>query len=1670
MNVSKTAKVLRASVLTLIVTVFATCLLMMQTSAADNHYCVLGGEALNQANVQEFVDTVENYDVSQSGGVGMLTYYLDTDVSWDGVLSVPDGVYVGICLGEGCRLKGEWVSEGKGGVYVFSCDYRYISNYDENGNYVNSDYYIYVRQSLVDMYTGVCEALGVDLFTINNSSTICLYLDSYVTFDSECFVIPEGCTLKIHKGSYDFVDKVGMEKNGGKLIVTDDHNGNCLLNYGCTSLDYASTNILTSEKLAELDVSARHLYYLRSDFSWDGVLEIPEGMYVGVCLNGFELEGEWAIVDSNGDGNIEKGGLYTYLCCSEDYHEDEYDTSYFISQPLVDYIEAYYEAYGVGLFTDTYNYEIQVVLDEDVTFSNLAFAPPSDKSLFICLNDPNYGYTYTDNAGLESLGGSVTVNTQCHNCKLDIGMGSVGINQDIIADLLDVLEQVNVNETPTITIYLTSDIVLPRTMKIPKDMMILLCLNGYEFSGDYTSSGSGGLYIADCTEHVHTDTDIPMMSVNQAVFDYMSDLSVMLKDKYGQDFLGSLQSDLYLALSGDVVVDGHEWQLMGGARLIICENGYTFTDKVNMRANGAEIILTNCKPETSHTCDLVGTSDMYITNGNLKDVLAYVSSMEPEDDTVVTAYLEENVEWSDPISVPKGVTYVVCLNGHSAKGPVNNGGENGYIVFLEPVANSCEAAEQALALNGRTYPWIYNMLSSISFEDTIEINLVLDYDMSVDGVVCAPDNVKIGICLNGNRFNADIDNTLTGGMVFTYDCTITHECYMGDYLGVETLPIYCADTDILNNTFAELNDGEIALYYLTSDLFGEQVLIAPEGAIVGICLNGYSAESVTVDENSNIFFYESRGQYCIQLEEVIPAFDQGGFDFLKYVSADDPIELSGDISFGIIGDVVLPEGLFDTTGVKSAVVCSCGAQLSGMPIADVHTECRPGPEKLPDCVVCGTNHKTAKALTSYELDYITDSDGALTLPSGSYMYYLESDLHLPKTLIIPDGVDFHLCLGGYTLYSPYIWLQENDPDRPYAFNAVTVYPGATFSVYDCSETKSGAISIKFIYTYDQDGNPSIYVGNDIGLSGIGAIVATPILNSGTFNMYGGLLAGMVGLINQGTAKVENADVFGVLTSTIQGISESAEDITISFELGEGATAVGAMCGVISVVGDLNINGGNVIAGAVGVGDSLDGLGNYSEDNNLVINSGTITVGDIDAIYDCMERYDLGLLVDIATPRELVDSLESDRYVGISYASDVTMNGDIDIIIGDEALNEAEADDDIIIADLYLSGKSTVTAGATLNNFYSVSSKNTTVVESNSVFIPADGCMAKVNEEGELEIYPIPDDYSSLLKIMGMSASMDGDVRFNVYVQIADLVMSDEQKAELMDKIRFCVYYKGEYVYYDISDAKFVDSSTADGKTSEIYAFSIGTAPKDYKEHIKLYVINPDGTIPKVYETNLAYYLDELILNTGDIYAEETVATAKALKNYCMAAAMHFGTESSYVPVEGIGEYMDAVTLEELMDYAPKREGDVAGSKVSFLGATVVLKDVTSIKLYFDMATYVDENGETQQYSLDEVSITYYDSKGELVTVTPIATGIKSRPYCIEINGIRAKDMSYTYEISVDGAMTIKYSVNSYAYTVMSAPSRYSKDVVDVVKAMVVYNNAATLYHNYVTSIQEGGSV
>lgn len=116
-----------------------------------------------------------------------------------------------------------------------------------------------------------------------------------------------------------------------------------------------------------------------------------------------------------------------------------------------------------------------------------------------------------------------------------------------------------------------------------------------------------------------------------------------------------------------------------------------------------------------------------------------------------------------------------------------------------------------------------------------------------------------------------------------------------------------------------------------------------------------------------------------------------------------------------------------------------------------------------------------------------------SLPSTNGNYCLTSDITLSGTWTVPTGTT-NLCLNGHVINA-----------NGGSFSAITIPSGVTLNLYDCNSTTSheGYVDANSLWHLGSGGGTSKSISGGVitGSSAGGVNV------SGTFNMYGGTIAG-----------------------------------------------------------------------------------------------------------------------------------------------------------------------------------------------------------------------------------------------------------------------------------------------------------------------------------------------------------------------------------------------------------------------------------------------------------------------------------------------------------------------------------------------------------------------------------
>lgn len=199
--------------------------------------------------------------------------------------------------------------------------------------------------------------------------------------------------------------------------------------------------------------------------------------------------------------------------------------------------------------------------------------------------------------------------------------------------------------------------------------------------------------------------------------------------------------------------------------------------------------------------------------------------------------------------------------------------------------------------------------------------------------------------------------------------------------------------------------------------------------------------------------------------------------------------------------------------------------------------------------------------------------------------------------------------------------------------------------------------------------------------------------------------------------------------------------------------------------------------------------------------------------------------------------------------------------------------------------------------------------------------------------------------------------------------------------------------------------------------------------------------------SVAEYIRKVVEKHGNDDSDPTVVLAKSIVNYGHYAQLALQQTHGFTlgrDYAAVGEYrpVSVRNYSELADFAAVRTGSIA--QITKVTRSLSLENKTDLNLYFTV-----EDG-----YVPTVSVTDKDGDTAAATLEKQTDG----RYLLVIPSIAAHELGDTFTVSVDGgAMTIRVSALSYAYSVLSADK--SGEQKCAVSALYEYYNAAIAYRN-----------
>lgn len=1381
------------------------------------------------------------------------------------------------------------------------------------------------------------------------------------------------------------------------------------------------------------------------EIHWTGTLTIPDGMFIGICTGGFDY--------SAGDFVFEgKGGVY-YLDCSKTLtpHRDCQAFTdggvVYLTQDIVTMYEDWAKAYGVTV--PVLNENLTVALAEDITFTTNVLAPATGYIRNFCKN--GYNLTFADGVDFSAFGGTVNI-LDCknmpklvHDCNV-AHYSTDPVTQENIATYMAQLPYIPAGTI--VCVHLAEDVVYNAEVKIPDGVIVAVCLNGSTLSGitvDTSGNTSGGFFTYDCDEHtcrVGGESMDATYVLTQDIVDFL-EAAYEIDDDFVENYL-------HCVLAEDVTLRSEMWRPEGDSSISFCKNGYTIKDEAHLNLSAGDVFYIDCNKtqmkDISHESLFFGNSSFPMSQETLNDFPAslapYLYTYEYSPYTYnYWSYLDRNgnicyisnVMSNDTISpitmtTDKGRAYYFTAGGENLWNQTTNaydyiytysGGGTYYISSNSSMGYTAYLLP-AVAEDGSIYLAMVNS-SKISQDAETSQYFVTYSEQIVDenGYITYNDK-EIPV------YFWDMDDTRNNLTVTIEGVTYYLACGGEQGFYLEKVENYDSEKLLEYYDYRERFNGEDGIYvfHLAEDIAWDGTLSVPAGYFVIILTNGHTATGAYEHSNyGGVYIFNDDMHICPSAPEVPVTISSDFIDLLILMNG-------GAIDMPARQYVALGENLteinptFVLPSTTTLYICNNGYTVSDAVVAQLTSN--GGRVEFIDCD--DLSHETCDKLgdnvaqpvnQNLMVNFYQDATGRFALGSGTYYIYLTSDIKLNRTLVIPAGVELHICLNGYTITSPQIitsggtsYNEENECN-----GAVRVMPGAYLAVYDCSPSETGCIT------------PQLE-----NMNGWGALVAYAVCNEGVFVLNSGNLLGMVSFINSGDATINGGNIYGVLGAVAQS-SEMSESVGGSGYVTEPSllvndgTITSVMIGVMGQNGEIVINQSEIEAGAVGVGSNFDGDVGDVAGADLVLNGGSVKVGsvmieDFIAVLDMagvnMDPEDIESIMGEASETENGELIiESDELYGVITNSNITISEDVEITRHPGAVSYAEKSADLMLGD---GASVTVTPsanGSGNGNEFSASGNVNALPAgtTGSTFVPGKGEGFTINENGEL----VTVDMKTTATLIGRTVSMNGIITLNIYMSLDEVFVETENARVILN-------FRGNAYEYKVSQLK---------KSDSLYVLSVGIAAKDYRDIVTVQFTDGQIVWDDAIDITVDDYLDTVVNNPDNSDAARNAALYT--KNYCMAAAAHF-LDTEYSPETDVANTMQGIGMEQFEEYQYTLTG--SSENVSLDGATLLLESSTKIRIYF-----IANEG----VNMDDI-VVYVDGVATKATLY----NSSQRKYYVEIDNIKAKDLAQFHTISCDG-ITLNYAALSYCYSKFLTKDIQPADLIDVCRALYAYYEAAAIY-------------
>ena len=316
----------------------------------------------------------------------------------------------------------------------------------------------------------------------------------------------------------------------------------------------------------------------------------------------------------------------------------------------------------------------------------------------------------------------------------------------------------------------------------------------------------------------------------------------------------------------------------------------------------------------------------------------------------------------------------------------------------------------------------------------------------------------------------------------------------------------------------------------------------------------------------------------------------------------------------------------------------------------------------------------------------------------------------------------------------------------------------------------------------------------------------------------------------------------------------------------------------------------------------------------------------------------------------------------------------------------------------------------------------------------DKAAVTLNATGSAKSFTFTAEYASespAVSLYGRSITLKDNIDVNYYMEMSDSVF--EHDAYLEFKIG------GQTYKLNASDAAEVNEN---GKT--LYKFSCPVNAAQMSDTIETRIVI-DNKTEEEYSYSVKEYATELLSKSNE-YPAETIKLVKALLNYGTAAQNFFKYNTDKPANAGLSDTDKAVAAADFAAYKAVIKTDSANSQsngLTYYGSSLICKSEMTVRHYF----MVNEGCDINNYKFS-----YVNADGNEVSLTPkkASDGV----YCVDINGIMARNLNSNYACKVTGKnktciFELDYGPFSYSQKVIDSGNS-STELKNLVNALYWY--------------------